>query len=167
MHRYVLRAVAAAVVSAFLVGSTAGISQAAPTGPSFSPGGHGPSTPTTPLLITWPGIKTIVAGGQDTDTALVIGHFLRATPTGSVSFTACGPLATPAPCTSPNLGPDVVPFSIGGFGLAAATDSFHLNNLSWSCLLVTYSGDAHDNPVSDNSLNECVHVLPAPAPDPS
>ncbi|HXQ59158.1 MAG TPA: hypothetical protein VN799_03640 [Acidimicrobiales bacterium] len=164
MHRYFLRGAAAAVVSALLVGGTAGVSEAAVGGPSASFAGHGP---TTPFLITWPGIRTIYAGGNDTDTALVIGNFLGATPSGSVSFTACGPLATPAPCTSPNLGPDVVPFGFSGFGLATATDTFHLNNPGWFCLLVTYSGDAHYNPVSDNSLNECVHVLPAPVPEPT
>jgi hypothetical protein len=34
-------------------------------------------------------------------------------------------------------------------------------------LLVTYSGDAHYNSVSDSSINECVHVLPAPPPKPA
>jgi hypothetical protein len=123
-----------------------------------------PPVKTTPFLVTSPGSRTIFAGGEDTDTALVIGTFKGGAPTGTVSFSACGPTAVPAPCTSPNLGPDVLTLGTGGGSWATATDQFNLNDPGWFCLVVQYGGDAHYNATTDNSTNECVHVLPPPPP---
>ncbi len=130
-----------------MVGATAGVSAA--------------STPrmVKPTLKSALSSSSIPPGGSTTDTATVTGTAKKGAPTGSVTFSVCGPTASATPCTSPNAGSATVGLSPGAHHTSTASVILEAGSPGWYCFLDQYSGDAHYKAVSDNNTaTECVDV---------
>jgi hypothetical protein len=84
------------------------------------------------------------------DTATLVGKAKVGSPTGTVSFFACGPTATATPCISPHSGPDAVPVTVGAHHRSTATAQITPTSSGWYCFLDKYSGDAHYTRVRDS-----------------
>jgi len=119
----------------------------------------GGGTKTTPTLTTSLGSSSISFGSSAVDTATVTGSSAGGSPTGTVTFGACGPTTTPTPCTSPNVGSATAGLSQESGDLSVASATITPGTTGWYCFLDQYSGDAHYTPVSDNDTStECVDV---------
>lgn len=120
----------------------------------------------TPDFTTIPSEASIGLGTTNTDRGTVAGNVAGGTPTGTVSFFACGPEATPAPCTS-EIDPVGNPVSVtaGADDTATATSTpFTPTAQGYWCFAGDYSGDSHYAPGADTTTNECFDVVPvAPA----
>jgi hypothetical protein len=113
-----------------------------------------------PTIATAPALSSIVLGNSDTDGATVFGT-TTGSPTGSVTFYACGPTATPSPCTSqgePVGGPVTV--TAAGENMATATSpSFTPTAVGDWCFAGYYGGDGNYAPGSDTTTDECFTVI--------
>jgi hypothetical protein len=120
------------------------------------------STDTTATTTT-PTDSSIVLGGSNTDNAVVAGSDPNENPvgdpTGSVSFTVCGPTAIeePAvPCTATDY---PVGSAVGLSPTGTATSaSFTPTATGYWCFDDSYSGDANYGPSSDDTTDECFDV---------
>ena len=91
----------------------------------------------------------------------------RRQPTGTVSFTACGPTAAPvssSPCTATDYPVGTaVGVSAGANDTSTATSAaFTPTSTGYWCFDDSYSGDSTYNSSSDDSTDECVDVTSAP-----
>ena len=118
-----------------------------------------PSTSTT----TTPADSSIVYGSSTSDEATVTGDAVVGSPTGTVSFYACGPTPTPTSCTS--TGDPVggaVSVAVGPSNTSTATSiSFTPPSAGQWCLSGRYSGDSNYASSSDTSTGECFSVTQA------
>jgi hypothetical protein len=134
--------------------------------------GHGPSgtvfetgvwsytgtatvTFTAPLSTTTgvPSATTSSVGTALTDTATVTGYGVI---DGSVTFTVCGPLTSPAPCSTGG-----TPLGVGPVALQdgqATSVAFTPSIAGTYCFRATFSGDSAHDPSSDSSTGQCVAV---------
>ena len=113
---------------------------------------------------TAPATGRITQGSSNTDTATVQGNATGGSPTGSVSFSLCGPLAQAGPATPCSGGTDLmsgpVPLTAGPNNTATATSaSFTPLSPGWWCFDNAYSGDANYYSSADNSNGECFDVI--------
>jgi hypothetical protein len=146
MRRYSVHGATVLLLAALVVAGTAGVSAA--TGALVAP------TLTTALSSS-----SIPFGSTAVDTATVTGKGTRGSPTGTVTFSACGPTATATPCTSPNVFSVIVVLKARAHHRSTASVTIIPGAPGWYCFLDTYSGDAHYASVSDNdTATECLHV---------
>jgi hypothetical protein len=114
---------------------------------------------TTPTLVTAVSPKTIALGSTADDIATVTGKAAFGAPTGSVTFSACGPTSAATPCTSPNVGPVAVELSPGANNRSTAGVSIDPGAPGWYCFLDEYNGDSNYAAVTDNNTaTECLDV---------
>ena len=119
----------------------------------------GSSSQTTPTIKSAFAAASIPLGSTDMDTATVTGKAAGGSPTGTVTFSACGPTTSAAPCTSPDAGSATVELSPGPSDTATAGATLDPGAPGWYCFLDQYSGDGNYNAVSDNNTaTECVDV---------
>jgi hypothetical protein len=117
------------------------------------------SHPITPTLKSAFASSSIPLGSTDMDTATVTGTAAGGSPTGSVTFSACGPTASATPCTSPNAGSATAQVSPGSNHTSTASATLDPDTTGWYCFLDQYSGDGNYTAVSDNdTATECVDV---------
>ncbi len=115
-----------------------------------------------PVLVTAPASTAITLGNTDTDVATVFGTVAGGVPTGTVTFSACGPTATPAPCTAPT-GPLGAPVTLtpGPGDTATATSPvFTPDAVGDWCFTADYSGGGSYAAGSDTTVDGCVSVTP-------
>jgi hypothetical protein len=114
---------------------------------------------TTPTLKSAFTSSSIPLGSTDMDTATVTGTSAAGSPTGTVTFSACGPTTSATPCTSPNAGSATAELSSGPSDTATASATLDPDTTGWYCFLDQYSGDGNYKAVSDNNTaTECVDV---------
>jgi hypothetical protein len=120
------------------------------------------TTPTkaTPTVTTALSSPSVPYGYSADDVATVTGTTAAGgAPTGTVTFEACGPTATPTACTNPNLGPATVELSQVSATSSTASVVIEPTAPGWYCLLDTYSGDSNYTSATDNSTaTECLDV---------
>ncbi len=119
----------------------------------------GTTNPTTPTLRTSVSPQSIPFGSTAVDTATVTGNATYGSPTGTLTFAACGPTAGPVACTSPTIGPATAGLSATSGNSSTASVTIGPGAPGWYCFLDRYSGDAHYSSVSDNdTASECLDV---------
>jgi hypothetical protein len=108
----------------------------------------------------------IQEGSSGSDKAIVSGSG-SAAPTGTVTFTLCGPLATstpPVPCTAltdESSGP--IPLTPTGSNTSqAVSPPFTPTSPGWWCFEDSYSGDANYYSSLGTGGKECLDVIPLP-----
>jgi hypothetical protein len=129
-------------------------------GQTFESSGTSVTTTTTT-----PTASSIVLGQSNTDTATVAGN-ANGGPTGTVTFSLCGPTATPkapTPCkgATDQVGSPVDLVPGAGDTATATSASFTPDAPGYWCFDNTYSGDANYAPSSDDTTDECFDVTPA------
>ena len=143
MRRYSAKLITVPLLVALVVAATAGVSAAKGQ----------PATPTMKSALSSPSVSV---GSSDTDTVTMTGKAKNGSPTGTVTFNACGPTANRTPCTAPNMGSATVSLSPGTKNRSTAGTSIIPTVAGWYCFLDEYNGDTHYKPVSDNSAKtEC------------
>ena len=112
-----------------------------------------------------PTTSSIVLGNSDTDSATITGSS-TGDPTGTVTFYECGPVSTPAPCTSSSW------TSIGSKSLGGTTNpdtlassSFKPSSAGYWCFTSTYAGDSNYLSSSDSGDGGCFHVTATSSTD--
>jgi hypothetical protein len=121
-----------------------------------SGGGDGTYTPTIKSSLS---PTSISAGSISVDTATLTGNATAGSPTGYVTFYACGPTSGPVACTSPNFGPTSVELTSESGNKSYASVSIQPDSAGWYCFLDEYSGDSNYKAVSDNDTStECLDV---------
>jgi hypothetical protein len=121
-----------------------------------SGGGGGTYTPTIKSSLS---PSSIPAGSTSVDTVTLTGNATAGSPTGSITFYACGPTASAAACTSPNIGGVSVEVSPESGNKSYASVTIQPGSPGWYCFLDEYSGDSHYKAVSDNDPStECLDV---------
>jgi hypothetical protein len=112
---------------------------------------------------------TIILGATDTATATVIGEPGAAVPTGTVTFYACGPTATPAPCASQadQLGSPVTLTPSSGDSVTAVSLTVTPTSAGYWCFGSDYSGDGNYAAGADTTTDACVSVEPPVATAPT
>ena len=117
-------------------------------------------TPATTSNNTAPTDRTILLGQADTDLGTVTGNAAGGSPTGTMTFYACGPTSTSTPCTSKaNQVGGSVNVNAGAHNTASATSSpFTPNAVGYWCFAGYYNGDTNYKASSDTSVDECVNV---------
>ncbi len=105
----------------------------------------------------------IALGASTTDGATVSGNADGGSPTGTVSFFLCGPLASALGCTSSadQIGSAVTVTAGAGDTATATSASFTPGALGTWCVLAVYSGDSNYNASRDSSVAECLTVSKA------
>jgi hypothetical protein len=94
----------------------------------------------------------------------VTGNSTHGSPTGTLTFAACGPTASAAPCTSPNIGPQTAELSPESGNASYAQAVIGPGAPGWYCFLDVYNGDANYTSVSDNNTaTECLDVTSSSA----
>jgi hypothetical protein len=121
-----------------------------------SGGGGGTYTPTIKSALS---PTTIPAGSTSVDTVTLTGNATAGSPTGYVTFYACGPTSGPVACTSPNVGPASVELTSESGNKSYASVTIQPDSAGWYCFLDEYSGDSNYKAVSDNDTStECLDV---------
>ncbi|HTT86635.1 MAG TPA: kelch repeat-containing protein [Acidimicrobiales bacterium] len=117
-----------------------------------------------PPIVTTPQSSTVTLGATDTDTATVHGDPSFGVPTGTVSFSVCGPTATPAGCTSgaTAVGSPVTLAAGSGDTASATSEPFQPTATGYWCFAASYSGDGHYPASSDTTTDQCFDVTPQP-----
>jgi hypothetical protein len=115
-----------------------------------------------PPLATTPSVSTVTLGDTDTDVATVFGTLSGGVPTGTVSFFACGPTATPVGCTSQSdpVGTPVTVNASTGNNATATSMPFTPASVGYWCFGASYSGSVSYVGGPDSSTAECVRVNP-------
>ncbi|MGH9019225.1 MAG: hypothetical protein ACRDY1_15855, partial [Acidimicrobiales bacterium] len=115
--------------------------------------------PLTPTLSSSLSSSSISPGSTAIDTATVTGTSAGGPPTGSVSFSACGPTSSAAPCTDPTIGPAAVALSSESNDRSTAAVSIDPGSTGWYCFEDQYSGDGTYTSATDNdAATECLDV---------
>jgi hypothetical protein len=121
-----------------------------------SGGGGGTHTPTIKSSLS---PSSIPAGSTSVDTVTMTGNTTAGSPTGYITFYACGPTSGPVACTSPNVGPASVELSPESGNRSYASVTIQAGSPGWYCFLDEYSGDSYYKAVSDNDTStECLDV---------
>ena len=109
----------------------------------------------------------IQEGQSTSDVAVVTGSVSGPAPTGTVTFSLCGPLANtnpPVPCTAltdESSGP--IPLTPAGSNKAkAVSPPFTPTSPGWWCFEDSYSGDSNYYSSSGYAAKECADVAPLP-----
>ncbi|HXQ62340.1 MAG TPA: hypothetical protein VN796_08395 [Acidimicrobiales bacterium] len=147
MHRHSIHGASVLLLVTLVIGGVAG--------------GAWAKTPrmAKPTLTSALSSSSIPPGGNATDTATVTGTAAKGAPTGSVTFSVCGPTAGATPCTAPNAGSATVGLSTGAHHRSTASVILEPGSPGWYCFLDQYSGDSHYKAVSDNNTaTECLDV---------
>jgi Putative Ig domain len=119
------------------------------------------------ITTTTPKPRKVQQGNSVIDRAVVKGNASGPAPTGTVTFTLCGPLgkaAPPVPCTG-STDESSGPISLTPTGTStsvAVSPPFSPSSPGWWCFDNSYSGDSNYYSSSDNSIGECVDILPLP-----
>src|SRR5439155_7010241 len=116
--------------------------------------GKAPST-----TVTTPQHSSITLGASITDSATVSGNTAGGTPTGSVSFFVCGPIAS-GTCSSDGTALSGNPVTL--VGGSATSGAFTPAAAGRYCFRGEYSGDNNYDPSSDSRDSECFTVNKAP-----
>ena len=118
------------------------------------------SSSNIPILTSSLNPVTVNAGTSSVDTATLTGNSTAGSPTGTITFSACGPTATRTPCTAANIaGSATAELSPESGDRSTAQAQINPTTTGWYCLLDQYSGDANYSPVSDNdTATECLDV---------
>jgi alpha-tubulin suppressor-like RCC1 family protein len=119
----------------------------------------------TATVATAPQFPQVVVGDGNTDAATVTGDSTDGSPTGTVSFYACGPTTTAEPCTSQSdpVG-TAVELSPGANDTATADSvAFTAGAPGTWCFGGYYSGDSNYGAGSDTSTDECFDVTEQPS----
>jgi hypothetical protein len=142
---------------------------------SYSPSSDGSSTecfsvgPATAHVVSTPIKQTTTLAAGDSDLLTITGNAVGGSPSGTVSFSVCGPLTTASGCATGGTavgGP--VPLTAGSNNMAAATSAtFKRTSPGVWCFRAEYSGDGNYNPGSDGSVGECFTVRQPGAPSAS
>ena len=110
----------------------------------------------------------IKEGKSSTDAAVVTGSASGPAPTGTVTFSLCGPLANetpPVPCTAltdESSGP-ITLTPTGGNTSKAVSPPFTPTSPGWWCFEDSYSGDSNYYSSSGyEGKGECIDVIPLP-----
>jgi hypothetical protein len=151
MRRCCVRAaIAVSLMTVVMVGTS---------GEGWATGLHKASRSVSPTLTSALSSPSVALGGSATDTATVTGDAKRGSPTGSVTFSECGPTTSATACTSPNGGSATVALVTGTRHRSTADVIVDPGAPGWYCVLDQYSGDTHYKPVSDNNAaTECLDV---------
>jgi len=118
----------------------------------------------TATVATAPQFPEVVLGDGNTDGATVTGDSTYGSPTGTVSFYACGPTTTAEPCTSQSdpVG-TAVELTPGANNTATAGSvAFTADAPGTWCFGGYYSGDSNYGAGSDTSTDECFDVTEEP-----
>jgi hypothetical protein len=105
-----------------------------------------------------PADSTIEIGATTSDSATVTGNPTGGTPTGSVSFSVCGPLASSAGC---GVGAGTALGTSPLNGGSADSPSFTPTAVGTYCYLASYGGDANYLVSADGAASECFTVTAA------
>ncbi|HVC69633.1 MAG TPA: Ig-like domain-containing protein [Acidimicrobiales bacterium] len=122
-------------------------------------------TTATASMNARPDPEDFTVGMSTRDTATVRGAY-GLTPTGSVTFSICGPQETSFAVACSDAGTDVGSAPLSGTGdgsadAAATSPSVTPSSAGVYCFFAVYSGDSHYNPVADGSTgDECFQVDP-------
>src|SRR5579859_4356714 len=110
-----------------------------------------------------PSAVTTILGDSVSDSATVTGDPLVGVPTGTVSFSVCGPLAAASGCTAGGTAVGgAVSLTPGAIDTGTATsDAFTPTATGIWCFDAQYSGDANYDGSADGSVTECVTVTAA------
>jgi hypothetical protein len=117
-------------------------------------------TPVSSVMTTAPSFPSILLGASDTDTVAVTGNAAGGSPTGTVTFYACGETPSPAPCTS-TANPVGSPVHVapGANDASSGTSSaFMPTSPGYWCFAGVYSGSLDYQGSSDTTTDECFHV---------
>ncbi len=133
--------------------------------------GNTPSSITTQQSASGTGEGSLIIGpsGTVTDTATVMGNSSTGAPTGTVTFTECGPGTSTEPCTSgTSLGSAVSLTSTSSSTSSATSASFTPTAVGTYCFAALYTpasgsnySGSSDNMGTSADPNECVSVTPA------
>jgi hypothetical protein len=112
-----------------------------------------------------PVATTIVLGGTAGDTTKVTGTTTGGVPTGTVSYTECGPTAVPTACTATShaLGSPVTVTAGTHNSATAASALITPTSTGYWCFGSVYSGNLNYKLSTDNVTSECVDVTVAPS----
>jgi hypothetical protein len=127
-----------------------------------------PFEPCTSGITTNASAGPVTVGGTFSDTATVTGSG-AGDPTGTVTFTVCGPFTTPTACTAADptaaaagvrtLQVDGTP----GNPAIVTSDLVNATGVGYYCFLGVYSGGGGYSPGSDSDITrECVQVVTVP-----
>ena len=116
----------------------------------------------TSTTVTTPGTTSIVLGSTNTDSATITGSDGGIDPTGTVDFYACGPSASPEPCTS-SAWTQFDTETLSGTSNPGTTTSapFTPTAAGYWCFAGVYSGDDTYAGSSDTTTDECFDVTQA------
>jgi hypothetical protein len=146
MHRYSVRGVTVLLSAALVVGGMAGT-------------GWAKVKTVKPTIKSSLSSASITVGNTDVDTVVMTGKAAKGSPTGSVTFSVCGPTSVATPCTSGNAGSAVVGLTTESKHRSTASVTVNPSSTGWFCLRDQYSGDGHYKAVSDNdTATECFDV---------
>ncbi len=151
-------------------GSSDNMGTAADQKECFSAGST-PSTTTAQQSAGGSGEGSIVIGSSVTDTATVGGITTVGAPTGTVTFTVCGPSTSTSPCTSGTaVGSPVSLTSAGSSTSSATSASFKPTAVGTYCFAALYTpasgsnySGSSDNTGTTADADECLTVTPAPS----
>ncbi len=120
----------------------------------------------SPRVSSAPRTPSTTLAGTDTDTAVVTGNAVDASPAGSVSFHLCGPLRRDSGCPTGGraVGAAVRVIARSGDTARATSPAAHPTAPGVWCFRARYSGDASYTPASDGGANECFTVRKPAAP---
>ncbi len=107
--------------------------------------------------ISTPGDSSIQLAGSTSDSVTVTGNATGGIPTGSVSFSVCGPLSSASGCATGGSSVGIASLSGG----SATSPRFMPTALGTYCFRADYSGDGDYLASSDGSVTECFAVTPA------
>jgi len=119
----------------------------------------------TATVATAPQFPEVVLGDGNTDGATVTGDSTYGSPTGTVSFYACGPTTTAQPCTSQSdpVGTAVQLTPGPNDTATAGSVAFTADAPGTWCFGGYYSGDSNYGAGSDTSTDECFDVTEQPS----
>jgi hypothetical protein len=113
-----------------------------------------------------PGSSAITLGATNTDGATVTGNGTGGSPTGTVTFSVCGPITSAAGCATGGIavGSAVTLTAGSGNTATASSTTFTPGNAGTYCFRADYSGDGDYTASTDGTNDECFTVAKAPAP---
>ena len=116
--------------------------------------------------VSAPTSPSVVFGSGNSDGATVTGNAAGGSPTGTVTFYACGPTSGAPPCTS-IADPVGTPVNVsaGPSNTATASSvSFTPTSTGTWCFAADYSGDTNYSASADTSADECFDVTTINSP---
>jgi hypothetical protein len=113
-------------------------------------------------IVTTPVQSSVALGNPNSDRATVFGTAAGGSPSGTVTFYACGPAVTPTACTSEGdpLGSPVTLNASTGDTATAMSPAFVPTATGDWCFGASYSGGGSYAPGTDTTTDECFVVNP-------